>query len=107
MVSKLVDSGTRAPTRDTRAEILAVAAELFTEKGYEGTSLREIADRLGITKAALYYHFRSKDDMLRALVEPMMGVLAALVARLEAATDVDGWADALSWMIDMIFANIA
>ena len=41
-----------------------VATELFIEQGYEGTSLREIADRLGITKAALYYHFPSKDDIL-------------------------------------------
>ncbi|HEY3674033.1 MAG TPA: helix-turn-helix domain-containing protein, partial [Acidimicrobiia bacterium] len=40
---------------DTRERILAVANELFIEQGYEGTSLREIADRLDITKAALYY----------------------------------------------------
>ena len=45
--------------RDTRAEILAVATELFTDQGYEKTSLREIAERLDITQAALYYHFPS------------------------------------------------
>ena len=55
------------PRRDTRAEILAVASELFTTQGFETTSLREIAVRLGITKAALYYHFASKDDILRAI----------------------------------------
>ena len=38
---------------DTRARIQQVAVELFTEHGYEGTSLREIAERLGVTKAAL------------------------------------------------------
>jgi AcrR family transcriptional regulator len=93
--------------RDTRAEILDVASELFTEKGYDATSLREIADRLGITKAALYYHFRSKDDILRALLEPMNTILADLLERLEAATDVEAWAGALTWVIGTIFENIA
>jgi AcrR family transcriptional regulator len=51
----------------TRDRILDVALELFTEKGFDGTSLREIADQLGFTKAALYYHFASKADILMAL----------------------------------------
>ena len=42
---------------DTKAEIKAVALELFAANGADRTSLREIAERLGITKAALYYHF--------------------------------------------------
>ena len=44
-----------------------MALDLFTEKGYDKTSLREIAEPLGITKAALYYHFASKEDILMAL----------------------------------------
>lgn len=56
---------------DTRAEIQGVALDLFGRQGYEKTSLREIAARLDITKAALYYHFRSKEDLLRSLVEPL------------------------------------
>jgi AcrR family transcriptional regulator len=51
----------------TRERILDVALDLFTDKGFDGTSLREIAERLGVTKAALYYHFASKDDILLAL----------------------------------------
>jgi len=51
----------------TRERILNVALELFTEKGYDGASLREIAEQLGVTKAAIYYHFASKDDILMAL----------------------------------------
>ncbi len=54
-----------APT--TRDRILDVALELFTTQGFDGTSLREIAERLDITKAALYYHFESKEDILLAL----------------------------------------
>jgi AcrR family transcriptional regulator len=51
----------------TRERILDVALDLFVAQGYDGTSLRQIAERLGVTKAALYYHFESKEDILRAL----------------------------------------
>jgi AcrR family transcriptional regulator len=53
---------------------------LFTEHGYEGTSLREIAERLDVTKAALYYHFKSKEDIVRSLVEDYIGQIDALIA---------------------------
>ncbi|MGP8060867.1 MAG: TetR/AcrR family transcriptional regulator [Acidimicrobiales bacterium] len=52
---------------DTRQRILDVALDLFIAQGFDGTSLREIAEKLGVTKAALYYHFASKDDILMAL----------------------------------------
>jgi len=99
------DARSRAPSRDTRAEILAVASELFTEQGYEATSLREISERLGITKAALYYHFPGKEDILRALVEPLTEVVSGLMDRLEEAGTLEEWADALTWVIGMIFEN--
>jgi AcrR family transcriptional regulator len=51
----------------TRDRILDIALDLFTEQGFDATSLRQIAERLGVTKAALYYHFESKDDILMAL----------------------------------------
>jgi AcrR family transcriptional regulator len=54
-------------TSSTRERILDVALDLFTEKGFDRASLREVAEKLGITKAALYYHFASKDDILMAL----------------------------------------
>ena len=57
---------------DTREEVKAVALDLFSTKGFEQTSLREIAERLGITKAALYYHFASKRDLLSALTTPLI-----------------------------------
>jgi AcrR family transcriptional regulator len=56
-----------AKSNDTRERILSVALDLFTEQGYDGTSLRQIAEQLGVTKAALYYHFESKEDILMAL----------------------------------------
>jgi AcrR family transcriptional regulator len=65
-----------APSRpDTRARILEAALDVFSEHGFEGSSLQEIADRLELTKAALYYYFRSKDELLEALVEPAIAGL--------------------------------
>src|SRR5215468_11310071 len=66
--------------RDTRARLLGLALQLFAEQGYEQTSLREIAERLGVTKAALYYHFKSKEDIVRSLVEDYIGQIDALIA---------------------------
>jgi AcrR family transcriptional regulator len=57
----------RPDAGSTKERILDVALELFTEKGFDATSLREIAERLGVTKAAIYYHFASKDEILMAL----------------------------------------
>jgi AcrR family transcriptional regulator len=64
---------------DTRARIQAVAIELFSEQGYDKTSLREIAERLDVTKAALYYHFKSKEDIIRSLIDDYFGQVDALV----------------------------
>ena len=64
---------------DTRARIQQIALELFAEQGYERTSLREIAERLGVTKAALYYHFKSKEDIVRSFTEDYFTQLDALI----------------------------
>src|ERR1700750_1538957 len=63
---------------DTRARIQQIALELFAEQGYERTSLREIAERLGVTKAALYYHFKSKEDIVRSFTEDYFRQIDAL-----------------------------
>jgi AcrR family transcriptional regulator len=61
--------------RPTRERVLDVALELFVEQGYDKTSLREVAEKIGFTKAALYYHFPSKADMLGALHERMHSLM--------------------------------
>ncbi|WP_038069237.1 TetR/AcrR family transcriptional regulator [Thermus scotoductus] len=48
----------------TRDRILEEAARLFTERGYEATSVQDLAEALGLSKAALYHHFRSKEEVL-------------------------------------------
>lgn len=52
---------------ETRGEIQRVAFELFTAQGYESTSLRQIAEMLGINKASIYYHFENKEAILGSL----------------------------------------
>src|SRR5215471_12663877 len=68
------------PRGGTRERIQAIALELFAEQGYEKTSLREIAERLGVTKAALYYHFKSKEDIVRSLTEDYRAELDTVIA---------------------------
>lgn len=60
---------------DTYGKVLSAAVDLFGEHGFAGTSLQAIADRVGVTKAALYYHFRTKDELLDALMRPALNDL--------------------------------
>jgi AcrR family transcriptional regulator len=100
---------TRRPRGATREAILDVALELFTEQGYDKTSLREIADRLGVTKAALYYHFEKKEDILlelhlrlHALSPDLIDVVAARAGEREAAA---AWPGLIDRFIDRVAAN--
>ncbi len=70
----------RERSRDTRSQLRELALQLFAEQGYEQTSLREIAEKLGVTKAALYYYFKSKEDIVRSLVEDYYTGLDELIA---------------------------
>jgi AcrR family transcriptional regulator len=67
-------------TPDTRTRIQDIALALFIEQGYEATSLREIAEKLGVTKAALYYHFKTKEDIVTSLVDVRLAAMDDLIA---------------------------
>ena len=73
-------SSRTAQAERTRQQILETAQRLFADIGYDATSLQMIADELGLTKAAVYYHFRAKSEILHATMRP--GIL-----RLEALLD--------------------
>ncbi|MFI5616550.1 TetR/AcrR family transcriptional regulator [Streptomyces sp. NPDC051567] len=76
-----MSSSSPQPRRgNTRQRIQDVAMELFAEQGYEKTSLREIAERLEVTKAALYYHFRTKEDIIISLFEDLTRPIDELIA---------------------------
>ena len=73
--------GVRAEqARRTRAGIQAAALALFADRGYDATSLQDIADELGLTKAAVYYHFPSKLELLQSICEPVYEGVAAIIA---------------------------
>lgn len=61
-------TGDRKPRDERWAQLLEVAAEVFAEKGYDGTSLQEIATRTGILKGSIYYYITTKEDLLAQLV---------------------------------------
>jgi AcrR family transcriptional regulator len=80
---------TRTRPTDTKARIQAVARELFMQQGVQQTSLRQIADRLGITKPALYYHFDSREALVASMFAPLIADMEAHLAALEAAPPAD------------------
>lgn len=91
---------TRRSGDRTREEILAVALDLFITKGYEGTSVRDIAEALGITPAALYYHFRNKEEIATGFLDQRRDELDDLVDWIKHQPPAPGLAEkaALRWI---------
>ena len=73
----------RSPRGQGRQRVIDAAVELFAEQGVSGTSLQMIADHLGVTKAAVYYQFRAKEDIVLAVIEAAVEDLAGFVASAE------------------------
>ena len=88
---------------ETRRRILDAATSLFNERGYGGTSIRHISERLGMTKGALYYHFASKDDLLFAMVAPLIEALTTFVGAVREAGTVGP--DLVRELVDILDAN--
>lgn len=89
----------------TRAKILEAADGLFGERGFDATSTRDIAERSGVNKALIHYHFGTKDDLLEVLLDDyyrrLGGVLREALARgteplAQALEVVDAYADFLA-----------
>ena len=92
----------------TKERILAIALELFTDQGFERTSLRQIAERLGFSKAAIYYHFASKDDILMTLHLRLHEFgKSALTAVDETDCSPETWAALLDQFIDQLLEHRA
>lgn len=98
--------GTVTAGEDTRARILQVALELFAEQGFASTSTRELSERLGFTKAALYYYFRTKDDLLIALLQPVLDDLTALITDTPLRRAVAARRAVLAAYIDIVTAHL-
>jgi AcrR family transcriptional regulator len=69
---------------DARQRFIDVALRLFTQRSFAGTSLQMIADELGVTKAAVYHHFHTREELLTAVVEPLLGQLRTTIEAAEA-----------------------
>ncbi|MBT2466959.1 helix-turn-helix transcriptional regulator [Streptomyces sp. ISL-66] len=91
---------------DTRRQILRVSMELFGARGFHDTSLREIAERVGVSKPAVLYHFPGKADILAALVEPMLRDLAAALARAAAAGPAEERWAAIEGVLDVRLKHV-
>ena len=85
-----------------------MALQLFNEQGYDSASLRDIAERLGMTKAALYYHFERKEDILLELHLRLHAIgtdALEQLANLSDAKQAEAWPAVFDRFIDQIFEN--
>ena len=90
----------------TRDRILDIALDLFIEKGFDKSSLREIAEQLGISKAAIYYHFASKDEILMALHLRLHEIGRRAIAQLgQLPTGMETWTALLDELVGEMFAH--
>lgn len=69
-----------------RESLLRVAVEVFNERGYDGTSMEDLAQTLGITKSAIYHHVRSKDELLELALDRALDGLFAAASDAQAAS---------------------
>ncbi|MDF1856435.1 TetR/AcrR family transcriptional regulator [Pseudooceanicola sp.] len=80
---------TKMPSDQRKAQIIDAATQLFANSGYAGTSLRDVAQQCGMTKAALYYHYPDKESLLKSVVSTRMTRLNDLMEQAIAATNSD------------------
>lgn len=98
----------RSAEPDTRTRLVNTALELFTKHGVEGTSLQMIADAMGVTKAAVYYHFRTKDEITEAVAEPALRQLKTIVREASAMRRRGAQIDhVLAGVVDMVIGHRA
>jgi AcrR family transcriptional regulator len=101
----LAGAGRHPDEGDTRERILDVALDLFIEQGYDKTSLRQIAEPLGFTQAAIYYHFAAKQDILIALHLRLHKLGRPAFEQLGKEAGPSGWAAVLRGLVDTMLAN--
>jgi AcrR family transcriptional regulator len=92
-----------APRGLARARVLEAAVALFAEHGVHGTSLQMIADRVGVSKAAVYYQFHSKEDIALEVIRPSIEDIARFIRIAEALPDAQQRrAVAVSGLVEMV-----
>jgi AcrR family transcriptional regulator len=85
-------SGLRAAhVRDTRQALLTAARELFAVNGFQATRTEEVVQRAGLTRGALYHHFRDKEDLFRAVYEEVAGEVTLALWRRSEDRHTNAW----------------
>ncbi|KAA0115932.1 TetR/AcrR family transcriptional regulator [Mycolicibacterium sp. P9-22] len=87
--------GPGVSTPATRQRLIEVAIELFRRHSIAGTSLQMISDELGLTKSAIYHHFRTRDELLEAVLDPLIDQVRQLVEQAGAHRGAKAQADAM------------
>ncbi len=83
--------------------ILDEATRLFAERGYEGTSMADLAERVGLRKASLFHHFASKEQLRRAVLERLVQRVTAKLATASAEMEAGGTGtDAFAKRVDAL-----
>lgn len=94
------------PSGFARARVIDAALELFVAHGVHGTSLQMIADRLGVGKAAVYYQFKSKDEIVVAVVQPILDDTEHLARIAELLPDAETRRDvAVRGLVEMVIRH--
>src|ERR1700722_5940543 len=105
MMSPAIPATPRSTPRPRREEILDEATRLFAERGYEGTSMADLAERVGLRKASLFHHFASKEQLRRAVLERLVQRITAKLASASQEMprdDHDGFAKHLDTLTDSV-----
>jgi AcrR family transcriptional regulator len=97
---------TRRASRGARERVLEAALELFGEQGVSGTSLQMIADRIGVTKAAVYHQFHTKDEIVLAVLTPALETMHRSLEEAEAKPTAQAQRDSmLTSLVDLAVGN--
>jgi AcrR family transcriptional regulator len=91
----------RTPRGQGRVKLVEAAGQLFAEQGVSGTSLQSIADQLGVTKAAVYHQFASKEEIVIAVAEPVIGRLRLIADAAEILSAEPARAAVIRGLVDL------
>ena len=96
---------TKEEAQETRSAILDAAELVFKENGVSRTSLAEIATAAGVTRGAVYWHFKNKADLFDAMIQRVFGMMEEKLAELQCDTDanpVDSLGDLARHFVDRV-----
>ena len=97
---------TAVKSPDSRQRFIDAAIRLFARHSFAGTSLQMIADEVGVTKSAVHHHFRTREELLTAVLEPLLGELRSAVEAAEAPRSRSARAERmLTGFVDIVVGN--